>query len=291
MPEPVPLRVRWAERMETDAFTRHKIYVQSECDYWVPAYYFVPHEIRAPAPGLVCLHGHSGVYPYIREWDAGQEAKMRQSAVDYAPSFAERGYVTIAPIQRGWNETAENVPEGETGCYRMVLSGLLAGVTPVGLRCWDASRILDFLASQEAVDPRRIGAAGLSGGGTVSLFWSAIEPRVRLTMIAGHFGTFRDSVFAIRHCICNCIPHIMEWGDMREVAALIAPRPLLIINGKNDPIFPIRKARQVYRGLRKVYELLDAAGNLDNDFFDGSHAWSNRKAPAFVARHFPLPTV
>jgi dienelactone hydrolase len=285
-PDPVPLQVEWTEQVKTDAFIRHKIYVQSEADYWVPAYYFVPHEITAPRPAIVCLHGHSGIYPYIREGTEAEREKSRAHALDYAPYFAEHGYVTIAPVQRGWNETKATVDERETGCQRMVMDAFLLGMTPIGLRAWDASRLLDFLETQKVVDATRFGVAGLSGGGTVALYWSALEPRIKLAMIAGYYCTVQDSIYAIYHCLCNCIPGLLEWGEMREVAALIAPRPLLVISGEHDPIFPIAATRQAYADLEPVYELLGAPDNLDHDFFDGPHAWSNRKTLGFLAAHF-----
>lgn len=162
-PQQVALQVHWEEKLETDAFTRYKIYVQSEADYWVPAYYFVPHNIRDQVPAIVCLHGHSGIYPYIREGDKHQKQKCQELSLDYAPFFAEQGYITIAPIQRGWNETAVNLDKNESGCERMVLNTFLTGQTPVGLRAWDASRLIDFLQTQSTVDADKIGVAGLSG--------------------------------------------------------------------------------------------------------------------------------
>ena len=79
---------------------------------------------------------------------------------------------------------------------------------------------------------------------------------------------------------------MLEWGEMRDIASLIAPRPLLIISGKKDPIFPIKATRQAYSELKEVYGLLDAGGNLEKDFFDGPHAWSNRKTLLFLKKHF-----
>jgi cephalosporin-C deacetylase-like acetyl esterase len=60
-------------------------------------------------------------------------------------------------------------------------------MTPVGLRCWDAARLIDFAETQRPVDASRIGVAGLSGGGTVGLFVGALEERVKLAMIAGYY--------------------------------------------------------------------------------------------------------
>ncbi len=286
MPRHVPLRVHTAESIEFEGFTRRKIYVRTERNYWMPAYYFVPRGLTAPAPAVVCLHGHSGIFPYIREGSAQERQQCQKLALDFAPFLAENGYVTLAPIQRGWNETAEGVDRHETGCQRMVLNAFLMGMTPVGLRCWDASRAVDFLASRHEVDGSRIGVAGLSGGGMVGLFWAAMERRVKLAMIAGYYCTFRESIYSIHHCLCNCVPGIMQWGEMREVAALIAPRPLLVISGTRDPIFPIRATRRAFGELAQVYKLLEGAGNLEKDFFEGPHAWSNRKTLAFLAKHF-----
>ena len=286
MPSQVPLQIEYTDEMETEAFIRRKIYIQSETHYWVPAYLFLPKPLPKSAPALVCLHGHSGIYPYIREGNEAELAKSKTLELDYAPYFAEQGYVTIAPIQRGWNETANSVDDKESGCQRMVTNSFLSGMTPIGLRCWDASRLLDFLQTQATVDPKRIGVAGLSGGGTVALFWTALERRLRLAIIAGYYCTFADSIYAIRHCICNVVPNMLEWGEMRDIAALIAPRPLLIINGKKDPIFPIAASRRAYAELEMVYDLLDAREMLEKDFFDGPHAWSNRKTLPFLKRNF-----
>ena len=288
-PAAVPLRADWADKQETEAFTRHKVYIQSEEDYWMPAYFFVPKNISGVVPAIVCLHGHSGIYPYIREGNEHQRAMCRELELDFAHFFAEHGYVTLAPIQRGWDETAASVDRNEKGCQRMVLNSFLIGMTPIGLRCWDASRLVDFLQTQECVDSTQIGVAGLSGGGMVALFWAALERRVRIAMVAGYYCTFKDSIYSIYHCLCNCVPHMLEWGEMRDIGALIAPRPLLVISGKKDPIFPIKATRQAYSELEEVYDLLGAGQNLEKDFFDGPHAWSNRKTLAFLGKHFSIP--
>jgi len=286
-PERVSLRVIWDEVHETERFVRRKVYIRSEKDYWIPAYYFVPTSAPRRAGALVCLHGHSGILPYIREGDEKARALARDHAVDYAPYLAEHGYVTLALVQRGWNETDEGMkhPESVNGCYRMTLNAFLNGTTSVGLRVWDACRAVDFLQDQPEVDGRRIACAGLSGGGTTSLFFAALEPRVRAAMIAGYFCTFRGSIYAMHHCICNCIPHMMEWAEMSDVAALIAPRPLLVISGTDDPIFPIAATRKAYRALAKTYALVGQHRHLESDFFPGGHEWSNRKTLTFLRRH------
>jgi len=282
-PEKTPLKFEWDETIETEAFTRRKVYIQTEPHYWAPAYVFLPKRVKGKRPAIVCLHGHSGIVPYIREGDAKTRKKSRDHQLDYAVRLAEEGYVTCALVQRGWNETA---PARENGCHKMTIDSFLIGMTPVGLRVWDAMRAVDFLQTLDAVDGDRIGAAGLSGGGTTGLFFAALEDRVKLAMIAGYYCTFRDSIYTIYHCICNCVPHAMEWGEMSDIGALIDPRPLLVISGTKDPIFPIAATRRACDTLRKTYRMLGVEGDLETDFFEGHHAWNHAKVPAFLQKHF-----
>jgi len=295
MPRQVPLEVKWVEEKPFETFTRHKIYVRTEEAYWAPVYYFVPHQLQQPAPAIVCLHGHSGILPYIAEGQTEQEQKkIQEHELDYALYFARHGYVTAAINVRGWNETAgyqdSGVQNPRRSCSQMTMDSLLLGMTPQGLRCWDAMRVIDFLQSRtKEVDPEKIGVAGLSGGGTLAMYLPILDERVKLAMIAGAFSTYRTSIFPIRHCLCNCLPGIMQHAEMADVVALYAPRPVLLINGIKDPIFPIEGAREGFTTLQQVYTLLGKPENIEADFFDGGHAWANNKTLPFLERHFGKP--
>ena len=291
MPEPVPLKVRWTERREFNKFIRHKIHVQSERYYWVPVYYFVPYDIKNNVPAIVCLHGHSGIYPYIREGRTeGEQKKTKESSLDYAVYFAEHGYITAAIVVRGWNETAgyqdRGVDKVTRSCHQVSMNSFLMGMTPKGLRCWDAMRVIDFLQTRDEVDGDQLSVAGLSDGGTLATYLPVLDDRVQLVMIGGAFSSYRTSIYAMNHCICKCLPGVMQYGDMSEVVALHAPRPVILINGIKDSIFPITEARQGFEKLKLVHKMLGAANRLDADFFDGPHAWSNAKTLEFLANHF-----
>ena len=289
MPDSVPPEVKWAETKQFDRFTRHKIYLRSEEDYWVPAYYFLPKKSKGKRPAVVCLHGHGGIYPSIREGDLQARERSQALSLDYAVYLAEHGYVTIAPVVRGWDETAADQDPGvenRRSCHRVTMNALLVGMTPMGLRCWDAMRCVDFLQTQDEVDAEKIGAAGLSGGGTLALYLPVLDDRVKLAMIGGAFSSFRSSFYTLPHCVCNCLPQVMEYGEMSDVLALHAPRPVLLIHGTKDRMFPVEEARKGYAKLERVYALLEASEDLEADFFDGPHAWSNDKTLPFLEKHF-----
>ena len=58
--------------------------------------------------------------------------------------------------------------------------------------------------------------------------------------------------------------HLCEMGD---IAGLVAPRKLLIINGVQDRIFPIGAARSEYETVKSVYEAFGASDNCE--MFEG----------------------
>ncbi|MDP7275595.1 MAG: alpha/beta hydrolase family protein [Planctomycetaceae bacterium] len=289
MPGRVPLKVKWTETQRFDKFTRHKIYIQTEKTYWCPVYYLVPHELKRRVPAIVCLHGHDGVVPYLGE-GRKSGAKRPLLSRDFPRFFAEHGYVTAVPIVRGWNETAGyQDPHGgslKRSCQNVTMNSVLLGMSPAGLRCWDAMRVIDFLETRDEVDTKRIGLAGLSGGGTLSLYLPILDERVKLVMMAGIFSSYRNSFYAMNHCICNCLPGVMQYGEMSDVVSLHAPRPVLLINGRRDKSAPIADARQGLEKLKRVYTLLGVPGRIEADFFDGPHEWSNAKTLGFLSKHF-----
>ena len=85
-----------------------------------------------------------------------------------------------------------------------------------------------------------------------------MEPRIRFCMPSCAVCTYGDSIAAMRHCACNYIPGIRKYFDMGDLAGLIAPRPLVIVAGREDPIFPLSGVRESFAEAQRLYA---AAGN------------------------------
>jgi hypothetical protein len=102
---------------------------------------------------------------------------------------------------------------------------------------------------------------GHSGGGTTALFAAAMLDRVRFAMPSGYFTTFRASIMAMTHCVCNYVPGIFLVAEMADILGLFAPRPVVVVAGLLDPIFPIEGTRSEFERLKEIYA---AAGAPDH---------------------------
>jgi dienelactone hydrolase len=143
-----------------------------------------------------------------------------------------------------------------SSCDQLALRCLLAGTTALGQRVRQAMICLDYLANLPQVDAGRLVVMGQSGGGTTSLFTGALDQRVWATVVSAYLCTFRHSLLAMHHCSCNYVPHLLEVAEMYDIAALIAPRLLYVISGREDPIFPRAGVEEAVARLRAVYQRL-----------------------------------
>jgi len=148
------------------------------------------------------------------------------------------------------------------------------------------SKILDWAIQHFPVDEKRVAITGNSGGGTVSLFTAACDTRLGVAVPSSYFCTFQGSIGTIAHCDCNYIPGIMDLGEMSDVAGLIAPRPLCVINGKEDNIFPIVETRKAFMRLKTIYTAAGVPGNVMLYEGNGGHKYYKEGSWPFINKYF-----
>ncbi len=163
---------------------------------------------------------------------------------------------------------------------------LLVGRTPTGDRVWDISRLIDWAFEILPVDKGRVAITGNSTGGTISLFAAALDERIALSAPGSYFCTFAGSIGSIQHCECNYIPGLLTLGEMADVAGLIAPRPLMAINGKEDPIYPIDEVHKAFEHLKKIYAVAGEPVNVELYVVEGGHRYYKEGVWPFVRRYF-----
>jgi predicted esterase len=147
---------------------------------------------------------------------------------------------------------------------------------------------MDYLMTREEVDPKRIGCMGFSGGGLIASLASALDMRIKATVICAFTSTFRGSLLSMNHCIDNYLPSILPSTDLPELIGLMAPRALFIESGIEDPLFPIASVREAIGILHKIYETEHAGERFITDLFPGKHEISGRQSYDWLAQQLKV---
>lgn len=284
--EPVPLDPRVIAEVDAGSYMRRTVVFTSEPGMDIPAYLLVPKSVTAlrPVPGILTLHGHGRGRDDVAGIAAGRrERQARISALnyDYAHRLASLGYVVLAPDIRGFGELAR---DGMTCAWSMA-AALMVGKVLVGLRVWDTMRAIDVLQQTAGVRPDRIGCVGFSWGGTHTMYTAALDDRVGAAVISGTFGTFRDALLDAGECTCQYVPDLLRWCELPDIVAAIAPRPVLIEQGRNDQHYSLDTVEPACAAVRRVYALAGADDGIALDLHDGNHTFSGRYLPEFLRRN------
>lgn len=257
------LNVRSLWKRNVALGTIEKIAFTAEPGADVLAYVCLPASARPPYTPFICLQGHStGMHNSIaidRE-DDGAPADFAGDR-DFALECLRRGLAAVCVEQRSFGERREKLQahRGPQGCMDATMQGLLLGRSLVAQRVYDVDRTIDYLAGRGDMDMARLGVMGNSGGGTTSLFAAALLARVRIAMPSCYFCSFADSLMSVYHCVDNYIPGLLKYAEMGDLMGLFAPRPLVVVSGQTDSIFPIRGAKEQFARVRAIYRAAGAA--------------------------------
>ena len=290
----VPLESETLEVREFPAYRREKFVFQSRPGSWVLGYLLTPKAGAAPHAAAVCVPGHGrGVDDIVGIDDHGADRPVHDGyQFDFAIQAVEHGMAAVAiePMCFGCRRDAKTKAHGlgQSSCQPTAGAALLLGQTMIGWRVWDVMRTIDWIETRPELDAKRVGCMGISGGGTCTVFSTALEPRIRAALVSGYVNTFQASVMSLSHCIDNYVPGILNWAEQYDVAGLIAPRPLFVESGERDNIFPIAASRASFQRIQKVYEVFDAAAMTEQETFDGPHSFWGKRGLPFLARRLAV---
>lgn len=136
--------------------------------------------------------------------------------------------------------------------------------------------MVDFLASRPEVDTTRLGCLGLGLGGFRSALLGALDPRVKATCVVGWMSLLADMLDDAvgRQSWMTFIPGLVRVLDWPDLAGLHAPDPLLVMQGGQDPYFPLNGFQKAAERLRAIYAKAGAPGNFDVGLFDLPHVFA-----------------
>jgi dienelactone hydrolase len=286
-----PLRSRVLRTEQMDGYRREQILFWSRPALQVFGYLLVPDSFRAPGAAMICLPGHGrGVDDIVGiDKDGKQRKRYGGYQNDFALQCVSQGFAAFAIEQLGFghrrDDAARKASAERSSCQPAAGAAFMLGETMAGWRTWDVIRAIDYLESRNEIDSKRIGCMGISGGGTVTLYAAAVEPRIKVAFLSGSFCTFRHSIYSISHCIDNYVPGLLKIAEAYDVAGLIAPRALFAENGEEDPIFPVAGTRIAFERTQKVYDTLGKKENLGLEVFPGKHEFWGKQGFAFVKSH------
>jgi dienelactone hydrolase len=288
--EPHPVRAEVVTEEQFDGYRRQLLRVQGRDGAVIPAYWLIPDALAAPAGVVIALHGHGPgkVKPVAASQDYWCRPVDLSGQRDYAVQAVRRGYLALAPDLRGFGEMM--LPEAlettrENTCTEMAMRAMMVGRSLLGMRIVDMSSLVDWLLTQPLVDPARIACTGQSGGGTLTVWAAALEERITAALPSCGFCTFEHSIMSVPHCPCNYAAGVMDLCEYYDLAGLIAPRPLLIVTGALDPIFPLEGVRIAYDRARAVYQAAGAAANIELFVGGEGHRYYSERVWDFLGEH------
>ena len=262
---------------------RHHIAIQTEPDIWMPMYVLEPKDVKKPLAPVIALHGHcSGGKVAVAGIESCDEVKetIVKHNYDYGKQLCKAGFLVFCPDSRGFGQRKEATADTDVlggSCRQINAMAYPLGQTITGMWVWDIHRLIDYIEIREDCDADRLACVGLSGGGMQTLWATALDERIKSAVISGYFYGYRQSLLELHNnCWCNFVPHLYEYVDIGEIAALIAPRPLFIETGDKDELNGASGIENVIKPLetvKKAYQLFDKTDRLKHLIQPGEHQW------------------
>ena len=286
----VSIEARELDRVQiAGGIVRTHAMLQVERDVWMPFYLLEPQSPKLDARGrkccYICPHGHQGAGAASVAGVTGVPAvddAVRKFNYDYGLRLARMGYVTVCPDARGWGYRRDWKGQGDDEnsflrgtCLNQARMAEPLGLTVAGLNAWDNMRLIDYLEARGDIAMDDLGCFGFSGGGYMTLYLAALDPRVCKAFVSGYLYGVDDSLLHLNgNCSCNYTPGLWRLLDMGDIASLIAPRPLLVQSCEEDHLNGSRGLKNVDEQLkivRDAYKLLGRRDALRHEVCPGGH--------------------
>jgi len=239
----------------------------------VPGYLLLPKNVPGPAPAILYCHWHGG------EYDIGKEELFQSKHTPEAPgpAFAKRGFVVLAIDAYCFGERNGQGPGGEAekgSAGEMTASkfNLWVGRTLWGMMLRDDLMALDYLSSRPEVDARRIGVTGMSMGATRSWWLMALDERIQTGIAVACLTRYQNLITeeALKaHGIYYFVPNLLNHFDTEAVVALLAPRPVLLMNGDEDTGSPVEGIHAIEAVVRQAYALYGREKEFESVVYPG----------------------
>jgi hypothetical protein len=247
-PARTPLNAVIHSRREHDGYSVENVYFESAPGNFVTGNLYRPLNAKPPFAAILSPHGHTG--RVVKPEDYEKQGRFEPELQRRCATLARMGAVVFAIDMFGCDDSMQIVGQD---AHRQPLA--------FTIQTWNSTRAIDFLLSQEGVDPKRVGVSGYSGGGTQTFMVAALDPRVAVSVPVAmvscyHFGG----------CPCESGPPVHHSADHfvsnPMVAALFAPKPMLLVSDGGD--WTAHTPEIEYPFIRTIYGYYGAEANVAN---------------------------
>ncbi|MBI2685849.1 MAG: acetylxylan esterase [Acidobacteria bacterium] len=222
-----------------DGYRIEKLTYQSEPGIEIPALLFVPAGHASKRAAIVYVHGRGKAYE-----------------VTEVETLVRQGLIVLSIDARGFGETRKASDDNGSdwpryfGDYNSAMTAFLTGSTLIGGRARDISRAVDLLSARAEVDPQRVYGAAREGAGVALLHAAALDPRLRRVAIEQTLESYQSVVEQRLHrgVFEHVVPGVLRHYDLPDLARMLAPRPLVIVDSA-DPMglpAPLDRVKAAY---------------------------------------------
>lgn len=208
--------------------------------------------VKPPGPGpfpvVLYNHAHGGDYQIGKKELIEQREGLQEPP--YAVELTRRGYASLCIDTWAFGERSGR---RESSLFKEML---WKGQVMWGMMVYDNLRAIDYLATRDDVDMRRLGTLGLSMGSTMAWWTAALDERVKVTVdicCLTDFHALIETNGLDGHGIYYYVPNLLKHFTTAQINALIAPRPHLALAGNQDPLTPPEGLDRINAELKKVY--------------------------------------
>jgi len=303
-PPKVEPKAEVLERVDRGDHVRERVIFSTTPWFRVPGYVLIPKGLKQPAPAIVDLHSHGGMFLFGKE-KVSDLGTNHPAMIDYhkknyggrptATALVRRGYVVITidafmfgerrvmidgDRTAGWDRakyTLDDVRRLNQVCRgkeSTIVKGLtLAGATWPGVVFWDDIRTVDYLASRPEVDPKKIGCVGISMGGYRAAYLTALDERIAAGCVVGFMSSVRPMMKAHldTHSFVHFLPGLHAHLDLPDVSALAAPRALMVQQCKQDRLFPQAGMEESVAKIAAAFKAAGVEKQFDGRYYDEPH--------------------
>ncbi len=277
-PSKTPLNAKITGGFARDGYRVEHVVFESQPKFFVTANVYVPTTTKAPFSAVLGVAGHSAtgkaIATYQHAWIGMAKRGFLVLAFD-PPGQGERSEYFDAKLSKsavGFGVAEHNMAGTQT---------LLTGTPFAHYEVWDGIRAFDYLLTRKDVDPKRIGVAGNSGGGTQAAYLAALEPRLAASVISCYMTDWaklwaNPGPQDAEQNFPGFLSAGLNFGDFMIA---FAPKPITMLTGIRD-YFPIDGGRSTYAEVKRVFEVMDAPGRAGYFEYDDEHGWHKPRREA-----------